>query len=531
LKRIAFGLLSLFYVYNAYADTGASAGRPSVYDEGKFVTRPSSYNFVGSGVAVTTPTNSLGVLVTISGANTSNYALLNATQTFSGGNTFENIIAAYGGVNSSSQVFVVQTVGSVGIDLYFSGGTSSDRALFRLGTPGSSRGGEILFNTSAGTQAIVGFTDNGPTGDGKPTKGFYIDLMGSNRFYISKAGLVGINTAVPTFLLHVSSPAGTIGPLMSVATGTSNLFETTSSSATFNIPVYFKGHAACDSVDLDADGQLICGTDDSGGGAGGALNFSSAGTLIAISTLIPGGGLEKFTTLTGTGVITVDTGTLVGYVNSTGVALTNLKAAFDLFLATGEPLIQGWNLFQATGPAKIERSDLFRSTAEARISNTTDTYVGWLHQVAFSSTVISTPGTNGYGCILWSNNDSTGTPAIYEFLLASGAQNGDPQIYLTSDSTGVHPNSIRLNVAIGTPAANGTDYLSVIWKSTLAVTLSSQTAGIAGRMQQSSVVEFDGAGVQADNSRVIYVKVWPWTNNGSGQKIGRPPVLAWKRTT
>lgn len=163
----------------------------------------------------------------------------------------------------------------------------SNPANMRLGSNGGTQGGFFHFSTSLGIDRLkFGYADSATPGLSFTT------LAGANKLFIASNGNIGINTNAPSALIHISSPAGTVGVMLRVTTGTTNTFEAGGSSVTANVPMNATSYYS-NGKSLFISSSIANGYD------GYNLFFTSgaiaANTQITISTSsVPGGGVSIF---------------------------------------------------------------------------------------------------------------------------------------------------------------------------------------------------------------------------------------------
>lgn len=97
----------------------------------------------------------------------------------------------------------------------------------RLGSNTGTQGGFFHFSTNLGIDRLkFGYADASNPGLSFTT------LAGANKFFIASNGNIGVNTAAPIAVVQISSPAGTIGPLLVVSTGGAPLLWVSGTSIT-----------------------------------------------------------------------------------------------------------------------------------------------------------------------------------------------------------------------------------------------------------------------------------------------------------
>lgn len=94
-----------------------------------------------------------------------------------------------------------------------------------------------------------------PIGPSTGTTGGWVYDAASSSSY-KTLGKVGIGTSSPSYLLHITSGAGTTNTLMSVSTGGINLFSVSGSSVNVKVPIYLP------------DGTILLSTTQFAGGGG-----------------------------------------------------------------------------------------------------------------------------------------------------------------------------------------------------------------------------------------------------------------------
>ncbi|HOI43284.1 MAG TPA: hypothetical protein PK523_10100, partial [Elusimicrobiales bacterium] len=135
-----------------------------------------------------------------------------------------------------------------------------------------------------------------------------LEVNGVNRMTIRPDGRVGLNTAAPSYLLHVSTPAGETGTIMAVSTGASNVFWVDGTAA----------HA----LKFIGDGSGLTGVTGATGDDPSALKLSGGnmtGQLTTASTITVQGG-----------AFSVGGSTLVVGNGAVGIGISVPTAAFQV---------------------------------------------------------------------------------------------------------------------------------------------------------------------------------------------------------
>ena len=141
-----------------------------------------------------------------------------------------------------------------------------------------------------------------------------------------------------------------------------------------------------------------------------------------------------------------------------------------------------------------------------------------------------------YGLPLHLQTDTTGVYEVREFSPPAGSvSTWDPVLsVLLAESTGTHPNNMYLNMAIATYTARsitGSDVNSMVWNSTVAVSLSSATAGVAemqkGGLKNTVLTNWKTqiAGAVA-SGKPFLVKFWFWATHSQSTKVIRDVKIA-----
>ena len=206
---------------------------------------------------------------------------------------------------------------------------------------------------------------------------------------------------------------------------------------------------------------------------------------------------------------------------------------------TGGMIIMSTNPTDAhLGKMSIVRPDCVNGVCGPLSILTTNYLQGRISQTFTSSaTAITAFSTMAlYGLPHHLQTDTTGVFEIREFYAPSGSSSGwDPILNsVLAESTGIHPNPMYLNMAIATYTARsitGSDANSMVWNSTVAVTLSSATAGVAsmqkGGLQNTVLTNWKTQIADAVASgRPFFVKFWFWATHGQSTRVIRDVKIA-----
>ena len=369
----------------------------------------------------------------------------------------------------------------------------------------------------------------------------------------------GIGTYPPKAKFHVTHDAGVNGGvgLVRFTTGTganlTDLFAVWPSSINAGVTLNLAGFDnTCTALETDADGNIICGTDASGGGGGsasieslvkGVVASSPVATnnfdAIAFTASVNGSTFTLHLKPNSTYFIQTGTGSTNGVFNISSATIGQLNAFLVQATAYHTLSQEAANWSSPLGELQFDADGL--GVLDFRINSTsstlprdtimysTDVYIGSLYQGFVSSNVFSTPTLIGYGNPYWNQGDSTYTGVTYAFFIDTRSTSSDPWIELVGVSTGIYPDNMIFGVAIGTAARGGTDRTQVVWKSTFMVVCSSDIAGVGGSVKESGKKAFLGAGAQAANTDVIFIHIWAINQGGSGQRFLFPPKLYWRK--
>ena len=494
-------------------------------------------NFAGTGVTATMDGGTVTVTVSGGGAGSfsnpstgpldmSSYAVYNASSVAVGTNVVINKsgIYSYGrGIfnsgASSSTLFLVRP-NTEGPWMMFQG-SNYDYGHFDL------RSGGIEFSSGANATSIF-FT--------APTFGF--------------------GSYVPGAKIHAVQGIGESKMLMILSTGTSFMYRFGTSSAAIGVPFYLDGFggAGCDTAKFDANGMIICGED--GGGSGGADNFGNhVPTQPIIGPNIP----VTFgsVTINGSFIIVGPAGVSIAksteagmqfkVTNETDIDLEIWESSSSINgvkISTGDTAFQdeGTDIGSAskinitgTGGSASRTADVITIDLSAGGGgNSTDYYIiSQLEYVAFSTSVVSSGAAVGFGHVNFQKMDSTGVYAVYSVRLAPGVDTTiNPLLdYVMMVSTGKSNNPIYVNVAVGTPTADGIGNNFVLWSDSVTVVTSSETAGTSTVVKTTTGTwNLYGWRTRAAQSRTLLVKVWLWGDSQAATRFMMyQPAFIWKK--
>lgn len=315
--------------------------------------------------------------------------------------------------------------------------------------------------------------------------------QGANNIINTPRLIVGSTQVVQGAILKVSTSNGYAGPIVSVSTGGTTLFEVNGASIMAKVTVFGPdGNPYVTSVAGDNLGNHVM-----------TNHLNAAGfSLFNVSSVSfapgPAGSVVLYTT----------TETLVNF-------------------QTGET---------PTTRFEIGTSSVVIPTTVNLIATSTETYTPWLYNVNVASTVYSTPTAAGYGELTLGRLDSTGTYGVYKVMIDSWTLTDDPRIQIIVESTGTQQDDVWMGVAIGSPSLNGSGRDDVIWQSSTVVICSSQTVGFLDRIKQSKIFSIAGSGNMfgAKRNHVFLLKVWRIPLAGSSNIIHQAPTIYWcKRPT
>lgn len=341
---------------------------------------------------------------------------------------------------------------------------------------------------------------------------------------------IGINTTDPITLFHISSAAGTSGPMMIVSTGTSNLFEVNGTSIVAKVQLF------------SPDGSPYSTTSVSGSGGPelDALALSQVGRIVSTNTV----GLTWLTITSGTayGQLSVGSITVVsagaGVINSTHavmkIKVTDLSDD-DFEVAEDSASVNGVRVstyqvntvavlanhsLDATGNGNvISFRDQDRFTSPSFASGTFVTYIATptmgissstIGHFQFSNAISSQANFAVYAWIPPSDIDLTANVILSSFGVILGGADTGTQRYMVAISTSMDGRPARetmfsspyswlesITVDVGADSAGINGYLQVVGNTTLT---SWQTRIIPGALHYITVMR-DGDAAQ-DSSTI-----------------------------
>jgi hypothetical protein len=239
------------------------------------------------------------------------------SQTFTSSSTFESLMQVSTGMLITGRV--VMEGGMLVLDgtptpnLYFHGTIGRSRInptrqmRFEVGTDvqivysddNVTIGDDVVFDpTTVYEVELEGDVQIGGTADGNVSIGNFnpssppsslVDVLGGSLTVRgADAGIIirdggGLKVGTGTQgLVHISTDSNIARPILKITTGTLNIFEVNKASITIGRNVYITDLTDCDTIDTDSNGQLVCGSDDSGSG-GTDLGFRTVFTTNAVT--------------------------------------------------------------------------------------------------------------------------------------------------------------------------------------------------------------------------------------------------------
>jgi hypothetical protein len=362
-----------------------------------------------------------------------NAALLSVRGTMSGVN-----ILAQGALRSSGSLAVEGNAGIVGSlavgaktaganKFLVSGGDvnfSSNDLVFSLTNTattrswslknGNSPSGTLLFRE--GNVSHVAFTQNGLVGIGTDTPGSMLSVSGA--VLINPNGTIGSTAADAGLALEITGTAS--GRVLRAQ-------DALASSGTLVVTgtVNFKNLVNCDTIDTDANGRLVCGTDAAGGG-GLAISDGDVRYVNASGDTMTGGLLIQNGTVHGA-LPAIDAGLLL---EVAGTASGRVLKAMDTLASSGVLSVRGATFLQSTIFARnlISCATLQTTSSGAlqcgAAGSTGMTFgTGSLTQ-AFDKRYVNTSGDTMTGGLLIQNGGTTGTIKAGFLLEVKGAMSG-----------------------------------------------------------------------------------------------------------
>lgn len=360
------------------------------------------------------------------------------------------------------------------------GATNMSNPKVFMRAPASTTGGvSLLFGTSASGSSASIFYGYSVIGTVYNILRFGLSSAAPDLLVLTDSNRVGVGISTPSANLHVSTGAGSGGPLFIVSTGTSNLFEVNGTSIVAKVQLF------------SPDGSPYSTTSvaGSGGPEADTLALSQVGRLVSTNTV--GITWVDFTSATIRGELAVAGGSAVMKstqavikVMVTDTSDSDFEVAEDsVSISVGGTMVKlSTDQANTAGSLNNKRID---ATLAGNVLITTFTY-GVPGPVYFSSmAVINTTATsNGLGEAILAHNESSATVnvAYRKMWIAANNPAQEFTFHFAEQSSGTVRGNRHYVLSMATASANGGNYSTVTKRLPIAFTVTTPIDGPGSTM-------------------------------------------------